>query len=210
MGNFSRPIPALMTTVYLWAIHFSGKQSMLKHQGALLARALSQVSTSLTGSHPQRVTQSLQTEVLLAYYFLSYGRFVAGRYHMSAAISIGMGAGLNKIRSSSLEGIPITALAVTLDAIEEGERVDGCWTSLFLDKAWAVALASVPHCTCPAQVEHTQLDTPWPLEQEGYEKVTSRNSSQQDGPPDFFPRVVTLEIKGPHTQSKSFSKVSVL
>ncbi|KAF9015955.1 hypothetical protein BDZ89DRAFT_1141812 [Hymenopellis radicata] len=170
LGNHTRPVPALLTAAYLWGIHFSATPSLIAHQGAFLSRALTQVVMSLSGSHPGRVMQTIQAEVLLSHYFLAYGRFLEGRYHISTALSIGMGAGLSKIRSRTPQSVPITALPAPLDAVEEGERVYACWTVLSLDKSWGVALASGPNVPCPTNHESGHLDTPWPLEEEDYEK----------------------------------------
>ncbi|KAF8916513.1 hypothetical protein CPB85DRAFT_287571 [Mucidula mucida] len=170
LGNHTRPIPALLSAAYLWGIHFSATPSLIAHQGAFLSRALTQVVTSLSSSHPGRVMQTIQAEILLSHYFLAYGRFLEGRYHISAAMSIGMAAGLSKVRSRTPQTVPITALAATMDPIEEGERVYACWTALAMDKSWSVALASGPNFPCPANTEGGHLDTPWPLEQEDYEK----------------------------------------
>ena len=55
------------------------------------------------------------------------------------------------------------------DQIEEGERINAFWMSFAQDRVWAVVLG-VP--TSIFDVDGvTQIDTPWPLEMEVYERV---------------------------------------
>ncbi len=170
---YSRPLPALMTTVYLLGSVLSHAPSLTMHEKTFLERALVDVSGALSSNyHPQRFAQTIQAEVLLAYYFLASGRFLEGKYHVTTAVSLVLSTGLNKVRSdrtTSTGQIPV--LRAPRDAIEEGERVDACWTVLILDKSWAVALASVPNAVCPSDIVGLQLDTPWPLEVQDYEHV---------------------------------------
>ncbi len=170
---YSRPLPALMTTVYLLGSVLSHTPSLTMHEKTFLERALVDVSGALSSNyHPQRFAQTIQAEVLLAYYFLASGRFLEGKYHVTTAVSLVLSTGLNKVRSdrtTSTGQIPV--LRAPRDAIEEGERVDACWTVLILDKSWAVALASVPNAVCPSDIVGLQLDTPWPLEVQDYEHV---------------------------------------
>ncbi|KAK0493296.1 hypothetical protein EDD18DRAFT_1108087 [Armillaria luteobubalina] len=168
---YTRPLPALMTTVYLLGIALSHTPSLTMHEKTFLERAQVDVSSALSSNyHPQRFVQTIQAEVLLAHYFLSSGRFLEGKYHVTTAVSLVLSTGLNKVRSdrnTSTGQTPV--LRAPRDAIEEGERVDACWTVLILDKSWAVALASVPNAVCPSEIVGLQLDTPWPLEVQDYE-----------------------------------------
>ncbi|KAF9005320.1 hypothetical protein BDZ89DRAFT_1168952 [Hymenopellis radicata] len=161
VGHPSRPLPALLSTAYLFGAALSGNAAVAAHHGAQLSRALAQVATSLSGNHPQKVMHTVQAEFLLAYFLFSSGRFLEGKYHISVAISLSVGAGLHKIRSS--DGRCTHGLAPPHDSIEEGERIDACWTGLIVDQCWAVALAAPPNLTC-------QTDMPWPLEVEDYER----------------------------------------
>ncbi|KAK0450849.1 hypothetical protein EV421DRAFT_1775561 [Armillaria borealis] len=168
---YSRPLPALMTTVYLLGIFLSHTTSSTLHEKTLLERALTDVSGALSNNHhPQKFLQTIQAEILLAYYFLASGRFLEGKYHVTTAVSLGLSTGLTKIRSDRNTSTgPMSILPAPQDAIEEGERVDACWTGLILDKCWAVALASVPNSKCPSDIVGIQVDTPWPLEVNDYE-----------------------------------------
>ncbi|KAK0228527.1 hypothetical protein IW262DRAFT_1490543 [Armillaria fumosa] len=149
---YSRPLPALMTTVYLLGTFLSHTTSSTVHEKALLERALT------------------DAEILLAYYFLASGRFLEGKYHVTTAVSLGLSTGLTKIRSDRNASTgPVSILPAPQDAIEESERVDACWTGLILDKCWAVALASVHNSKRPSDIVGIQVDTPWPLEVNDYE-----------------------------------------
>ncbi|KAF8913294.1 hypothetical protein CPB85DRAFT_1252432 [Mucidula mucida] len=169
IGDPSRPLPALLSTAYLFGAALSGNAAVAAHHGTLLSRALAQVATSLSGNHPQKVMHTVQAEFLLAYFLFSSGRFLEGKYHVSVAISLSVGAGLHKIRSSDGRS-SAHGLAPPHDPIEEGERIDACWTGLIIDQCWAVALAAPSNLTVPTIVPGTQTDTPWPLEVEDYER----------------------------------------
>ncbi|KAK0210098.1 Zn(2)-Cys(6) binuclear cluster domain-containing protein [Desarmillaria ectypa] len=168
---YSRPLPALMTTVYLLGIFLSHTPSLTIHEKTFLERALADVSNALSSNyHPQKIVQTIQAEVILAYYFLASGRFLEGKYHVTTAVSLVLSTGLNKVRSDrNTSTSQMSVLPAPQDAIEEGERVDACWTVLILDKGWAVALASVPNSVCPSDIVGIQLDTPRPLEIQDYE-----------------------------------------
>ncbi|KAK0186296.1 hypothetical protein F5146DRAFT_1142617 [Armillaria mellea] len=167
---YYRPLPALMTTIYLLGIFLSHTPSLTVHEKTFLERALTDVSGALSNHHPQKFLQTIQAEVLLASYFLASGRFLEGKYHITATLSLGLSIGLNKIRSDRQTSPgPATILPAPQDAIEEGERVDACWIVLIVDKCWAVALASEPSTACPSDLVGIQIDTPWPLEVQDYE-----------------------------------------
>ncbi|KAK0493547.1 Zn(2)-Cys(6) binuclear cluster domain-containing protein [Armillaria luteobubalina] len=175
---YYRPLPALMTTIYLLGIFLSHTPSLTLHEKTFLERALTDVSGALTNHHPQKVLQTIQAEVLLASYFLASGRFLEGKYHITTALSLGLSIGLNRIRSDrNTSSGPVTILPAPQDAIEEGERVDACWVVFILDKCWAVALASEPCSTCPSDLVGIQIDTPWPLEVQDYERVHPTSNS---------------------------------
>lgn len=156
---------------YLFGSTLSGNTTVT---APLLSRALSQVSTSLSGQHPQKVMHTFQTEILIACFLFSCGRFLEGKYHVSVAISLGTAARLHKIRSSEVGRS--SYLLPARDPIEEGERIDACWTGLAVDKCWAVALAAPANRPSPCS-PGAQMDTPWPLEVEDYQNVSiSRRS----------------------------------
>jgi hypothetical protein len=177
LGHPYRPSSALLSTVYLWGLHLSRSDTLRGHESTFLSRALQHTSSALSGSHPQKVLHALQAEILLAYYFFRNGRFLEGKYHTSAAGSIAVSSGLNKIRSahSSLStpgfvGNRSPTLPPPRDAVNEGERINGFWATLVLDKCWSVALGS-PSIFTDNEMLGTRIDTPWPLDNSGYEQV---------------------------------------
>jgi hypothetical protein len=118
----------------------------------------------------------IQAEVLLSLYFFRAGRFLEGKYHCSAAVSMIMGTRMHKIRSMhDLQMPPYTSLGETIslphpaDAIEEGERIIGFWTVYALHNCWSSALGSP--MPLPFEAHGAQIDTPWPLDVDQYEHV---------------------------------------
>ncbi|KAJ6541657.1 hypothetical protein B0H19DRAFT_958613 [Mycena capillaripes] len=150
IGHHSRPSPALLAVVYLIGIALNGSSALKAHEKAFLSRALSLLPVSLSGIHPRKAIHALQAEILLSNYFYAGGRFLEGRYHAAAAASLAVSTVLN----------PSTAPALRPDAeaVEDAERVDACWTTIILDRSWAVALATYPNL----QDSSTMLDIPWP------------------------------------------------
>jgi hypothetical protein len=142
----------------------------------LLSRAVRQISTALSGNHPKKVLHIMQAEVLLANYFFRTSRFLEGRYHYNAAVSLSIGAGLHKIRATRplLPVVHFTADIVPApeDTIEEGEMINGFWTVFILDRWWCACLGT-PSLIADSEELGTQIDTPWPLDTEGYERVSN-------------------------------------
>ena len=176
-GHPYRPSQALLSTVYLWGIHISRSDMFHNYESSFLSRALQHTANALSGDHPQKVLHALQSEVLLSYYFFRNGRFLEGRYHSSAAASLAISCGLNKIRSASnfapnldLVGNHSFMLPVPRDTIDEGERIHGFWTVFILDKCWSVSLRSPSNLT-DSDILGTRIDTPWPLDPHDYEQV---------------------------------------
>ena len=175
IGHQSRPAPSLIYATYLWAIRLSQDPSVKAYESAYLHRATQDAATILSGSHPNKILHSIQTEVLLATYFFANGRFFEGKYHLSNAVSTAFSAKLHKIRSSEPLQQQSTSQTGRMpsprDSVEEGERILALWTVLTLDKAWAVALDSPPNFEHSTHVLATKVDTPWPLEMEEFEQV---------------------------------------
>lgn len=174
-GHPSRPAPALIFAIYLWAIHVSTDPAVKSNEGSYLTRAIQEAATSLSVDHPYKIMHSIQAEVLLSTYFFANGRFFEGKYHLANAVSTTLSAGLHKIRSvngsSSRSGGTPPPLAPPRDATEEGEHIMGAWTVFSLDKAWAVALDHTPNFEHSDHAMATKVDTPWPLEMEQFEQV---------------------------------------
>ncbi|EPQ54965.1 hypothetical protein GLOTRDRAFT_22167, partial [Gloeophyllum trabeum ATCC 11539] len=171
LGQENRPLPALMTAVYLVGIRLSRSDEIRARETVFLARVRSQLGLVLSNLRPNQVMQAVQAEVILAHYLFYTGSIVEARYHTSAAVSLTMGYRLNKIHSLN-DVVPnefTLALPPAQDAIEEGERINGFWMVLVMDKAWAAAL-NLPSTTGTVENAISQIDTPWPWEVAEYEE----------------------------------------
>lgn len=175
-GHPSRPSPALLSVVYLWGVHFSQSEALLLQEHAFLSRAVGHIATDMLGTHPKRVIHTLQAEILLAYYFFRTGRFLEAKWRTGAAVSLALGSGLHKIRSSNLSAPSTIGLiqeaAVSLhepqDNLEEGERINGFWTVFVLHKVITVSLEPPSNVCGALEAPGMQIDTPWPLDVSNY------------------------------------------
>ncbi|KAF7333633.1 Zn(2)-C6 fungal-type domain-containing protein [Mycena sanguinolenta] len=164
IGHHSRPSPALLSVVYLWGLRLSGQPDLMTQEPTFLARALDLSSKGLSGNHPHKVMHTLQAEILLSYFFFSSSRALEGKYHASAAISLSLSSSLHLIRSENHP--PPGVLPPPADAVEEGERIHAWWAVIILDSAFAVGLCETPGFAHRESL--SVVDTPWPLEFEGY------------------------------------------
>ena len=170
-----RPSPALLSTVYLLGLHLSQSDALQDHESTFRSRALQRISRALSNSHPKMFLHALQAEVLLASYFFHNGRLLEGKYHSNAAASLTISSGLYRIRrdpsyTNEVVGDISISLPPPNDAVDEGERINGFWAALILDKCWSVALSSPSNFT-DDETLGTRIDTPWPLDDAGYEQV---------------------------------------
>ncbi|KAJ3814410.1 hypothetical protein F5876DRAFT_32975, partial [Lentinula aff. lateritia] len=168
MGDSRRPLNSLLATVYLFGCLFSDNPAWQARSPEYLAQALQSAGLpGLAGNHPQKVLHTIQAEVLLANYFFSAGRLLEGRYHVSTAMSLCVGSGLNKIRQPNL--------MMTIDnhndlfpkangPVEVGERIMAWWVTLSLDQGWAAAFEVNSY----NDLIIAETETPWPLRVENY------------------------------------------
>ncbi|KAJ7113082.1 hypothetical protein C8R44DRAFT_984901 [Mycena epipterygia] len=178
IGHPARPAPALLWVVYLWGLRLSKQPEMIAQELLFLARALKLTAQGLSSIHPQKVMHNLQAEVLLAYYFFSSGRLLEGKYHTAAAISLRLGSCVHMIRSANSPSSG--PLPPPRDAVEEGERIHACWIVLVMDKTWAVVLGE-NHLD--QQTQNYEIDMPWPLEMDDYERGRSSPTARYNGVP---------------------------
>ena len=95
-------------------------------------------------------------------------------------MSLAMACGLHKIRTaqptpaftSFIDQIDL-GLQEPRDQVEEGERINAFWAVFFMDRCSAVVFGP-PLVISDVDVFGTQIDTPWPLEMETYERVRTR------------------------------------
>ncbi|KAJ6592996.1 hypothetical protein B0H19DRAFT_1365235 [Mycena capillaripes] len=164
-----RPTPFLLHVVDLFGIHLSGSEKFATYETNYLSRALRTSVTALSGIHRQNtILHTIQAEVLLSHYFLRNTRFLEGKYHLSAAVSLVVSSGMHRIRSadsSADHGLIASAsrrLPQPLDATEEAERISAFWTVLTLNNCWTTADGSPSNISYTAP--HARIDTPWPLD----------------------------------------------
>ncbi|KAI0058715.1 hypothetical protein BV25DRAFT_1810255 [Artomyces pyxidatus] len=175
-GNANRPLPALLYIVFLWGIAFSHSDELTAHEPALLARTLSLTGHSVVGTPSHQIMQAIQAKILLANYLFRNGRFFEGRHQSDSAAALAVSCGLHKIRSAQqVPAFPRFIDPVELglpeprDQIEEGERINGFWAIFCMDRCWAVAFGA-PTVISDIEAFGMQIDTPWPLEMETYER----------------------------------------
>ena len=181
MGHYDRPTPGLLHTVYLFGTHILQSESSHTQEAPLLTRAVQYVATDLLGSHPDKIIHTLQAEVLLAYYFLHKGLLLEAKYRTGSAVSLALGAGLHKIRSSNITSPSTIRIAQdqpyplppARNGLEEAERINGFWAVLTLHKFITVALESPAHVCGALEAPGMQIDTPWPIDMSHYEEVRS-------------------------------------
>ncbi|KAJ6542349.1 hypothetical protein DFH09DRAFT_1089168 [Mycena vulgaris] len=166
IGHHARPAPALLSVVYLWGLRLSKEPQLIPQEPGFLSRALKLIAKGLSTIHPPKIMHNLQAEMLLAYYFFASGRFLEGKYHTAAAVSLGLSTRIHTVRSVNVPSAG--PLPAPRDAIEEGERIHAFWILMVLDKTWAVSLSENPHLDL--QHPSCSVDTHWPLEMDDYKK----------------------------------------
>lgn len=179
LGHPSRPTPGLLNAVHLLGVHFSQPESQQGQEAALLVKALQHVATDLLGAHPNKVMQTLQAQVLLAYYFFRTASILEAKVHTAAAVSLALGCGLHRIRSSNLTAPSTIAiiqdqpysLPPPANGLEEAERINAFWSVLMLHKFVTVSLENPSNVCGTLEAPGMQIDTPWPIDLDTYKEV---------------------------------------
>ncbi|KAI0266969.1 hypothetical protein BC834DRAFT_871888 [Gloeopeniophorella convolvens] len=175
-GNANRPISALMNVIYLWGIHLTGKEELASREPLLVSRMAAQLGNAVPATPSHQILQVIQAKLLLANYFLQIGHFLAGRHQSDSAASLAIACGLHKIRSaqpmpaftSFVDPIDL-GLQEPRDQVEEGERINAFWAVFCMDRCSAVTFGG-PSVISDTDASGMQIDTPWPLEMETYER----------------------------------------
>ncbi|KAK7052741.1 fungal-trans domain-containing protein, partial [Favolaschia claudopus] len=187
-GVGERPTPVLVDVVSLWAIHLSNSESppslsnSNNHEATYLSTALRSVSDALSGTHTHNtIIHSIQAAILLSQYFIRNNRFLEGKYHLTAAISLVVGSGLHRIRAPAEQSAFPSAqsrarssgnrrLPPPRDALEEAERVGAFWTALRLDSCWTTVDGSANNLAYNNNADSdVRIDTPWPLDIDSFD-----------------------------------------
>lgn len=106
----------------------------------------------------------MQAEVLLSTFFLNNRKMVEGLYHANAAASLAVSTKSNFIRSASHIHKP------SGDAVDEGEWIDGFWTTVALSNYWV--LVNENQTFTFYDTPGMAIDTPWPLNNYRQEKAS--------------------------------------
>ncbi|KAF9477593.1 hypothetical protein BDN70DRAFT_896402 [Pholiota conissans] len=172
LGHHSRPTTGLVNVVHLMGIHLSQPESLQGAEALLLTKAVQTVSVDLLSTHPNKVMNTLQAEIVLAYYFLRTGFLLEAKVHTATAVALALGAGLHKLRSTNMTTPSILGLVhdqpyvltTPVDVTQEAERINGFWTVLTLHKFITVALEPPAHVCGALEASGIQIDTPWPVD----------------------------------------------
>ncbi|KAL4250218.1 hypothetical protein ABKN59_006375 [Abortiporus biennis] len=179
-----RPPTVLRNVVYLWGLRLSESDQFTRHETVFVDRVSQSIHSALSSPQHSDKLYVLQAEILLSYYFLHNGRFVEGKYHTNAAVSLALLCHLHKIGTVSGRGIagPTTQLVPMLppprDTLEEGERIRAWWSTFILDKSWVVAFASPSAITEDENNMVTMIETPWPFDQDDQHTPSRGNSGR--------------------------------
>ncbi|KAJ3868119.1 hypothetical protein EV359DRAFT_77966 [Lentinula novae-zelandiae] len=97
---------------------------------------------------------------------------------------------------------PDTLFPHSVDPISEGERINAFWTVITMSNCWALAADSSPNPILERYME--DIDTPWPMDIEDYEKNLS---------PDYLDSATVLKLLRGHqpgnTAGKGYSKLAL-
>ncbi|KAH9993543.1 hypothetical protein BJV77DRAFT_1067146 [Russula vinacea] len=175
-GNASRPIPALINAVYLWGLVLINNNDLHHHEPILASRIASQLGSAVSTTSSHQILQVIQAKILLVNYLFRVGQFPAALHEAHSASSLAVACGLHKIRTaqpipaftSYIDRIDLT-LQEPRDQIEEGERINAFWAVFLLDRCLAVVFGP-PLVISDMDAPGMQIDTPWPLEMETYER----------------------------------------
>ncbi|KAI0674261.1 hypothetical protein C8Q78DRAFT_989256 [Trametes maxima] len=157
---------ALANTVYLWGCRLSksntlrAKETYFANIAVQAASGATLVAQSAASAHV--VLYKVQTEVLLANYFLSNGRLLEGKYHGLAAVALVTGS-----RFHQLDVVKLAAGGA--NSVTIGENIHAFWAVFALDKMWATAL-NMPPSIAQRGRSGIPVTTPWPLAIETYEQ----------------------------------------
>lgn len=145
-------------------------------QSAFLSQALYDASTGISRDpiHLARsIVHCVQAEVFLSQYFFVNGRTLEGKYRISNATSMVLGAGFHKIRSSdayAFQGRAGThSVLPPRDPVEEGERINALWQVVIMNACWTAADGSPSNIAY--DVPESRIDAPWPLDSGSYSQV---------------------------------------
>ncbi|KAF9812550.1 hypothetical protein IEO21_06140 [Rhodonia placenta] len=155
--------PVLADCVCLWGARCSTDVSLQSHESILLSRAVQSISSAIVEEPRHNLIDLIQAEVLLAVYFYSSNRFLEGRYHCNAAITLTLCHRLNDI--SAAQPQLGRDLLLPNDVFTSEEWNDAFWVVFTLDKVWGAVAGLESHFN---GAQPSQVGIPWPLEITNY------------------------------------------
>ncbi|KAF9260867.1 hypothetical protein L218DRAFT_962206 [Marasmius fiardii PR-910] len=163
-SSSEEPSLALTSAIYLMGAYFSPDKELSALQPELLNQALRESARGLSSNHSHKVLHTIQAEVLLAQYLFLQGRHLEGKYRISTATSIVLGAGFHKIRSDQQQFPPRSGMALPppRDATEEVERVNALWAVVILNNCWTPTDGTWTNIF--NDMPEYRIDAPWPLD----------------------------------------------
>ncbi|KAJ6493442.1 hypothetical protein C8R45DRAFT_989790 [Mycena sanguinolenta] len=160
----------LLDAMVLWANRISANSVAVADSGysdeELLARAVHHVARDIAVVEPlpRQMLHLIQSEVLLALYYLNCGRLLEGNYHRAGAVSLAFSMGLHRLGPSSQGGYPLGkgSLAqmfspVQISDVSRMEMIDAFWSVMILNNCFVAASDIPSSIPCDAPVS-----TPWP------------------------------------------------
>ncbi|KAJ7753961.1 hypothetical protein DFH07DRAFT_1030027, partial [Mycena maculata] len=173
------------------------QENLTAQEPVFLARALDLTSRGLSDSHPRRVMDTLQAEILLSYFFLCVWTRLGGeipRCHRDITQSEQL------ITPRAFGQAFFTRNIAPMDGVEEGERVHAWWTVMIMDKCWAVALSEDPGFAHRDNM--AMVDTPWPLEVDDYAKGRLARSAR-------YSQTIQKFVNGAHVVNEDMSTLAM-
>ncbi|KAJ6501031.1 hypothetical protein C8R47DRAFT_1108699 [Mycena vitilis] len=163
--SVTRDSSAVLNAMYMWGAHLkldTEREHYFRH------RALQCVSAELT---PTLLLHTVQAEVLLSYFFFRVGRLPEARIHAATAVGLAIEGGLHRTRSL-YRPVDIAENVLRshgpVDAVGEGELINGFWAVFMLQKNLSVATQPSHPVLCVFEASGMPVDTPWPLELDDY------------------------------------------
>ncbi|KAJ3769329.1 hypothetical protein FB446DRAFT_847790 [Lentinula raphanica] len=178
-----QPFPSILSACQLFGAYLSPVNELSALQPAFLTQALYDTSTGLSRDpvHLARsILHSVQAEVLLAQYLFINGRALEGKYRISNAVSMVLGAGFHKIRATDAYAFHGRAgthlISPPMSPEEEGERINALWQVVILNACWTAADGSPSNIAY--EVPESRIDAPWPLDSGSYSQTSFPESVQ--------------------------------
>ncbi|KAJ3863119.1 hypothetical protein EV359DRAFT_43771, partial [Lentinula novae-zelandiae] len=172
-SSHDQPFPSILSACQLLGAYLSPVNELSALQSAFLSQALYDASTGISRDpiHLARsIVHCVQAEVFLSQYFFVNGRTLEGKYRISNAMSMVLGAGFHKIRSSDAYAFQgragMHSVLPPRDPVEEGERINALWQVVIMNACWTAADGSPSNIAY--DVPESRIDAPWPLDSGSY------------------------------------------